>query len=153
MNQMAVRMSDDAEREIARIERDLAMLKRHVFTRSGAPAFGSPASHVRAILRARRAREELIGNDLFADPAWDMLLDLYAASLEQRKVSTSELCIASAVPSTTALRWIEKLVQMKMVTREDDHLDGRRTWVSLSPAARLQMESYFEAMAPSLRVV
>ena len=153
MNQMAVRMSDDAEREIARIERDLAMLKRHVLTRSGAPAFGSPASHVRAILRARRAREELIGNDLFADPAWDMLLDLYAASLEQRKVSTSELCIASAVPSTTALRWIEKLVQMKMVTREDDHLDGRRTWVSLSPAARLQMESYFEAMAPSLRVV
>jgi DNA-binding MarR family transcriptional regulator len=153
MNQMAVRMTDDAEREIARIERDLAMLKRHVLTRSGVPAFGSPASHVRAILRARRAREELIGADLFADPAWDMLLDLYAADLEQRKVSTSELCIAAAVPATTALRWIEKLVQMNMVTREDDHLDGRRTWVALSRAARLKMESYFHSMAPSLRVV
>jgi DNA-binding MarR family transcriptional regulator len=153
MNQMAVRMTGDAEREIARIERDLAMLKRHVLTPSGAPAFGSPASHVRAVLRARRAREELIGADLFADPAWDMLLDLYAAHLEQRKVSTSELCIASAVPATTALRWIEKLVQMKMVTREDDHLDGRRTWVALCPGARDKMESYFDAMAPSLRVV
>jgi hypothetical protein len=153
MNQTAVRMTDDAEREIARIERELAVLKRHVLTRSGAPAFGSPASHVRAILRARRAREELIGGDLFADPAWDMLLDLYAAHLEQRKVSTTELCIASAVPSTTALRWIEKLAQMKLVTREDDHLDGRRIWVALTPAARIKMEAYFESMAPSLRVV
>ena len=111
------------------------------------------AETVRAVIRARRLRARYFSEDLFADPAWDMLLDLYAANLEQRKVSTSELCIASAVPSTTALRWIEKLVQMKMVTREDDHLDGRRTWVSLSPAARLQMESYFDAMAPSLRVV
>jgi DNA-binding MarR family transcriptional regulator len=148
MNQMALRIGDDAEREIARLERDLATLKRHVLAREG-----SPASKVRSILKARRAREEMIGKDLFADPAWDMLLDLYAAGLEQRKVSTSELCIASAVPATTALRWIDKLVQMKLVNRQGDHLDGRRIWVSLTPAARITMEAYFDTISPSLRIV
>ena len=152
MNQMALRMSDDAEREIARIEQDLATLKRHVIAKGGAGS-GSPAANVRAILKARRAREEMIGRDLFADPAWDMLLDLYAADLEQRKVSTTELCIAAAVPSTTALRWIEKLAQMTFVIRKEDHLDGRRIWVSLSPAARLMMKAYFESISPSLRIV
>ena len=152
MNQTALRMSDDAEREIARIEQDLATLKRHVIATGGAGS-GSPAANVRAILKARRAREEMIGRDLFADPAWDMLLDLYAADLEQRKVSTTELCIAAAVPSTTALRWIEKLAQMTFVIRKEDHLDGRRIWVSLSPAARLMMKAYFESISPSLRIV
>jgi hypothetical protein len=153
MNQMVSRTADDPEREIARIERDLAMLKRQVLARRDAATVGARASWVRSILKARRAREELIGKDLFADPAWDMLLDLYAAALEQRKVSTTELCIASAVPATTALRWIEKLVQMKFVTRKEDHLDARRIWVSLSSGARHMMEAYFDSISPSLRIV
>jgi hypothetical protein len=43
-------------------------------------------------------REQFFGPDLFADPAWDILLDLYAARLEQQRVAVSSLCIAAAVP-------------------------------------------------------
>lgn len=58
---------------------------------------------VRTAIRARRLREQMFSPELFADPAWDMLLDLYAARLERRRVSVSSLCIAAAVPRCGAL--------------------------------------------------
>lgn len=61
---------------------------------------------VRNIIRARQSRIRFFGNDLFADPVWDMLLDLAVARVEHRRVSVTSLCIASGVPTTTALRWI-----------------------------------------------
>ena len=64
---------------------------------------------IRAMIRARRMRDQFFSGELFADPAWDMLLDLLLARLEQRTVAVSSLCIAAAVPPTTALRWIKRL--------------------------------------------
>jgi hypothetical protein len=90
------------------------------------------ASRVRDMLRARRMREEMLPGDLFADPAWDMMLDLLAARLEQERVSVSSLCIASAVPPTTALRWIRTLTDKGFVHRQADPHDGRRVFISLA---------------------
>lgn len=87
---------------------------------------------VRDMLRARRLREEFLPSDLFADPAWDMLLDLLAARLEQERVSVSSLCIASAVPPTTALRWIRTLTEKGFVHRQADPHDGRRVFIALA---------------------
>jgi hypothetical protein len=64
------------------------------------------AKSVREIIKKRRLRERFFGAELFADPAWDILLDLKAAGLEGQNVSVSSLCIAAAVPPTTALRWV-----------------------------------------------
>ncbi len=58
------------------------------------------------IIRQRQLRARFFDGELFADPAWDMLLDLTAARVEARRVSVTSLCIASGVPPTTALRWI-----------------------------------------------
>lgn len=110
-------------------------------TRAPASAdFGS----VRALIRARRKREAIFGEELFADPAWDVLLELYAASLVHRRVPTSELCKAAAVPATTGLRWIEKLHRLGLVTRHPDPLDARRVFVELTPRAAAAMQSYFD---------
>lgn len=87
---------------------------------------------VRALLRARRLREHVFAGDLFADPAWDMLLDLIAARLERTQVSVSSLCIAASVPPTTALRWIRHLTERGLLQREADPEDGRRVFVALS---------------------
>ena len=152
MTQTALRMADDAELEIARLEHELTTIKRMVLAQRSAIVFGAPPN-VRGILRARRMREELISGQLFADPAWDILLELYEADLAQKRVSTSDLCIAAAVPATTALRWIDKLDQMGFLTREGDPLDGRRIWVALTPTARSKMESYFENVAATARAI
>jgi DNA-binding transcriptional ArsR family regulator len=104
---------------------------------------------VRAIIRARRTRDEFFVPGLFADPAWDMLLDLFAARLQGEPVSVSSLCIAAAVPQTTALRWIKVLTDHGLATRADDPQDGRRVFVQLTDTAAEAMQA---ALTASLRI-
>jgi hypothetical protein len=93
-------------------------------------------AEVRAIIRARRLRDQFLPTELFADPAWDMILDLMAARLAGQRVSVSSLCIAAAVPPTTALRWIRQLTDRGVFARIDDPADGRRVFIELTePAA------------------
>ena len=99
--------------------------------------------HVLDVIQARRAREKHFNSDLFADPAWDLLLELYAAELGQRRVCVSTLCAAAAVPQTTALRWIKALEAKGLIHRQEDRLDQRRHYMSLSGGASAAMTSYF----------
>lgn len=94
---------------------------------------------VRAILVARRTREVSFDADLFADPAWDILLELYLARLGQFDLSVTSLCMGSAVPQTTALRWINEMEKRGLLLRRRDPTDGRRIFVSLSKEATQQM--------------
>jgi DNA-binding MarR family transcriptional regulator len=103
------------------------------------------ASQIRAIIRARRMRDHYFKSDLFADPAWDMLLDLMAARLEDQKVAVSSLCIAAAVPPTTALRWIKTLSEQGLFVRVADVEDGRRVFIELSDRAAADLEAYLNA--------
>lgn len=86
------------------------------------------ARDVRAVIRARRMRDQFFTGELFADPAWDMLLDLFASELEGRRVSVSSLCIAAAVPPTTALRWIGAMHDAGLFERQADPNDRRRAY-------------------------
>ncbi len=104
------------------------------------------AEEVRAMLRLRRLRNNYFSPELFADPAWDMLLDLTAAQLEGEKVAVSSLCIAAAVPATTALRWIKTMCDAKLFERHADPLDGRRIFIGLSPGASQAMLTYLGAV-------
>ncbi|MCD2323374.1 winged helix DNA-binding protein [Sphingomonas sp. IC-56] len=104
------------------------------------------APQVRAVIRARRMRAQFFGPELFADPAWDMLLDLFAAGIERRRVSVSSLCIAAAVPPTTALRWIGTLNEAGLFERQADPSDRRRAYIGLSAKAVEGMKSYAGAV-------
>lgn len=108
------------------------------------PAPSVSARFVRSILDARRRRDRFFDSDLFADPAWDILLELYALELAQERVSVSKLCMAAGVPATTALRWITKMEQDGLLNRHDDPLDGRRSWIALSEKASEAMKRYFD---------
>jgi DNA-binding MarR family transcriptional regulator len=108
---------------------------------------GAPASaeRVDAILKARRSRSRYFDAELFADPAWDILLELYATELRGCRISVSSLCIGAGVPATTALRWIRLLEGRGLVVRTDDPTDGRRVFVALSDEASNNMDSLFRA--------
>lgn len=97
---------------------------------------------VRLIIRARRLRARFFDEELFADPAWDMLLDLMQAEIAQHRVPVSSLCIAAAVPATTALRWINTMTDSGLFQRRDDPHDGRRVFIELSPRASDAMRQY-----------
>jgi hypothetical protein len=98
---------------------------------------------VREVIRLRRLRSRFFDDGLFADPAWDMMLDLLQAEIGQLRVPVSSLCIAAAVPATTALRWLKKMVSDGLFVRRPDVQDGRRVWVELSPPTSAALRSYF----------
>ena len=101
------------------------------------------AETVRGVIRARRLRSRYFPDDLFADPAWDMLLDLLQAEIAQLRVPVSSLCIAAAVPATTALRWLKTMVQEGLFVRRADPHDGRRVFVELAPQTSQALKRYF----------
>lgn len=101
---------------------------------------------VHRIIRQRRLRERYFESELFADPAWDILLDLTAARAEHRRVSVTSLCIAAAVPPTTALRWIAQMTEMGILVREQDEEDKRRAFIALSDSAADAMARYFDEL-------
>ncbi|KMS54353.1 hypothetical protein V474_21740 [Novosphingobium barchaimii LL02] len=101
------------------------------------------AKLVRRIIRQRQLRARFFDGDLFADPAWDMLLDLTASRIEGKQVSVTSLCIAAAVPPTTALRWIGQMVDAGLFARVSDTGDRRRAFIALSDKADAAMASYF----------
>jgi hypothetical protein len=107
---------------------------------------GLDASCIRSMIRARRLRDQYFRGDLFADPAWDMLLDLMAARLEQNRVAVSSLCIAAAVPATTALRWIKALTDRGLLVRSADPQDGRRVYIELSDDTARALAAYLRAV-------
>jgi DNA-binding MarR family transcriptional regulator len=98
---------------------------------------------VRKVIRARRLRSRFFHEELFADPAWDMLLDLLQAEISPLRVPVSSLCIAAAVPPTTALRWLKKMVRDGLFLRRDDPHDGRRVFVELAPQTSEALRRYF----------
>ncbi|MEG8039594.1 winged helix DNA-binding protein [Sphingomonas sp. LR60] len=160
----SVRAADEERDQLARLSAEVAriaeMLTR-ITERDGggraedrylafAPA--SPMSEissttVRDVLRARRLRDRFFEGGLFEDPAWDMLLDLFAAQLEGTRVSVSSLCIAAAVAPTTALRWIGKLTAARLLARAPDPEDGRRAFVALTDQASDAMHRYVSTLA------
>jgi DNA-binding MarR family transcriptional regulator len=117
-----------------------------------APAgFSMPAPNrlIRAMQTARRRRGAFFPGDLFADPAWDILLELYARHLEGQRITVSALCLAAHVPATTALRWIGRLEETGLAIRQQDHTDGRRFWMELSPTGLEGMRRFVEAFGPA----
>lgn len=104
---------------------------------------------VRRIIRQRQLRARFFEADLFADPAWDMLLDLTAARAEHTRVSVTSLCIASGVPPTTALRWIGQMTEAGLLQRVDDEADRRRAFITLTDRAADCMARYFAELGKS----
>lgn len=112
------------------------------------------AKSIRNLIKLRRLRDSFFDKDLFADPAWDILLDLMAATLEGQNVSVSSLCIAAAVPPTTALRWITAMTESGMLLRRQDPEDARRVFIILSDEVIAKLNDYFAATeAHSARII
>jgi DNA-binding MarR family transcriptional regulator len=99
-----------------------------------------PQEQLTRVLRTRAVRGKFFDPELFADPAWDILLALYEAKLTQRRISVSSCCFAAQVPTTTGLRYIAALCRQGMVLRTPDPLDARRMFLSLSREGSAAMQ-------------
>lgn len=109
----------------------------------------TPLDKAQSIYRARQARGSFFGanGDVFADPAWDILLDLFAARELGRRVSISSACIAANVPPTTALRWLGTLEERDLIERKADEQDRRRSYVQLTDQTYAALRDWMSAWA------
>jgi len=100
---------------------------------------------LRNIVATRQLRDRFLPADIFADPAWDILLDLTIARIDGKQIAVSSLCIAANVPTTTALRWIKNLITLGLLVRRPDTEDYRRSYVEISEPTFLKMLAFGEA--------
>lgn len=92
--------------------------------------------------KARDLRSDYLASELFAEPAWDMLLALFQADAAGRRTTVSNLCTESGAPPSTALRWIDKLEELKLVRRAKNPLDARVVFVELEHKGRLALHQW-----------
>lgn len=102
--------------------------------------------------RERRRRSNIFDDPtLFGEPAWDILLDLFIAAKERKRLPVTSACIGAAVPATTALRWLTVLEEKHLIVRENDMADARRVFVRLSSDGYEKMVAYFANVAGDMR--
>ena len=111
------------------------------------PSKESLIESVRSIIRRRQRRSDFLDSELFADPSWDILLDLTLAKLEDEAVPVSSACAAAQVPYTTALRYVKQLVDTGLVFRWKDPTDQRRVLLELEDHTFDAMIRYMMAIA------
>lgn len=138
---IAARLRDVAS-AVVRDENRTTQPRQHA-TRTGR----GHLAYARKVYAMRRRRAAIFGNpDLFGEPAWDILLDLYIAHADGKSVSVSSACIGSAAPATTGLRWLGVLADAGLIVRENDADDQRRVMVRLSADGLSAMEVFFDAV-------
>jgi len=102
------------------------------------------------IVRMRDLRDRMLGQTIhFADPAWDLLLDLYIAELRGPRLSVSDACVGARVPATTALRWLDHLHKAGAIDRIPDPRDKRRVMLQLTPCQLRRLDAYFDTVLAS----
>lgn len=103
----------------------------------------------RAILAARQLMGRAFGSDLFADPAGEMLLDLYVRENDGIATSISKIWNASNAAYGTARRSLAIMERRGLIARMPDTKDGRRTLVLLTDLARIQLEACLDIILDS----
>lgn len=74
---------------------------------------------------------------------------LYAAALESRPVSQTQLALAAQVPETTALRLTQKLVESRLIARTRDTADKRLVLFTLTDACTTRVAAYLRVALAS----
>jgi len=93
----------------------------------------------RRMERARQERALFFSPELFGEPGWSLLLDLFIAHHEGRVVNTSGACFGASIPQTTGLRWIEKLDAAGLIVRHPHPQDTRFVMIELSEEGLARM--------------
>lgn len=84
-------------------------------------------------VRRRSLVQRLMPRSRSYGSAWMIMLDLFLHQDDPRGVSVKSASLASGLPSTTALRFIDELEQAGLVTSEWSEDDRRRKMLSLTP--------------------
>lgn len=150
---ISVRLSreelEDATRLLSSLSEALlgASLERTMTAANDTPT-DKPSLQRRAlrILADRKRRYAMFGKGMFGEPAWEMLLLLYALAPGPRQTITKLGEVVGASKST-ALRWIDYLETQRLIRRESHPTDRRAAFIELTEAGVAAIELYLSDTA------
>jgi DNA-binding MarR family transcriptional regulator len=127
----------DAERAIHSIEHRIVEIERVVGLNSAInPQKSANPVHsvdlLQLLSQVRRTRDAIFPKGYFADTAWELLLELEQARRSAGRLAISDLGVAAAIPPTTVLRYVDRLVADGFAERRPDPTDRRRIFVRLT---------------------
>lgn len=108
-------------------------------TASRMPSDEKLATIASLLTRMRLRRSKFLPATLFAEPSWDMLLELFISQVRGTRVATTSLCIAANVPQATALRHIAQLEEHGLLSRFPAPEDKRLKLVRITATGYGQM--------------
>jgi hypothetical protein len=146
-NQPSTEFLRDISSRLATIAKDLVRAESYLTAPIEASA-ELDANRLRRMILTRRARERFFPSEMFADPQWDILLDLTLARLCKKQVMVSSAAIAASVPTTTALRCMKVMLDNRIIERVRDPIDRRRSYVQVSDDAFVRMIAFLRSTAP-----
>ncbi len=100
------------------------------------------ARFIRSIIEMRRRRADHAELAQSVEPAWDIMLDIYACTLEEIELSVTAVGITAGIAPATAQRWIKRLAALGVMEMLADPRDRRRKMVRLSPSALAAMHHW-----------
>lgn len=138
--------------ELAKIAQQLGALSVAAGLTPFEPTDADLAALAKSLWRMRRSRGAIFSSEIFGEPAWDMLLDLFQHQVAGRHVYIKSACIGADVPTTTGLRWIDSLIERKLIVRHADTKDRRRQTISLSSEGMSKMRLCLAQMWEQLAI-
>ena len=105
-----------------------------------------------SMYRARIHRANQFNPELFGEPAWDMLLDLFIHKVAGERVSSTSLCLGANVPYSTGMRYLERLEQEGLMFRFTPPDDRRLVLVDFTPDGFRRMRDYISQAITRFRV-
>lgn len=100
--------------------------------------------------RARDIRSDYFDPILFTNPPWDIMLEVFRAALNERRISVSDLTRTLPIPATTALRWVDALVHSRLIRCSGSLFSSGVPHIELTPTGFRQMDAYLRQLPPAI---
>lgn len=73
-----------------------------------------------AILKFRRIRSEILPKESFAEPGWDLLLELFVADANGHRLTARAVSEQNNIPPSVLSRWLMHLTQIGFIVGDGD---------------------------------
>lgn len=148
-NDLKFQRDSDRPNDFADVNKSTPIIGQQQSRQSSARAAAESDPYLEAakmIRRLRSLRGDVLPSHLFGEASWDILLALYIAHREQYRLTIMSVCNEAGVPLTTALRWLQQLVDEGLAIRRSNPLDRRTVHVELSADAIVTMDQLMESV-------
>jgi DNA-binding MarR family transcriptional regulator len=86
-------------------------------------------------------------HDIFGEPAWDILLDIYIHQFQNEEVNVKNASVGSGARASTKARWLQVLEDQNLISLAQNSADLRSRFIRLTPKGFEIMTRYLNDIA------